>query len=42
MSRNRPLNRRERLTLIGIIVSGLITGIVEQATGHLLKLLPWQ
>lgn len=36
---NRPLTRRERLALIGITVSSLITGLVSQTTDYLLRTL---
>ncbi|WP_336054029.1 hypothetical protein [Streptomyces sp. CA2R101] len=38
----RLLTRRERLTLIGIAVSSVITGLASQTADYLLHLLPWR
>jgi hypothetical protein len=35
--RRRPLNRRERLTLLGVVLGGCVSGIVAAVTGEALR-----
>ncbi|MGW1375772.1 hypothetical protein ACWD6P_16080 [Streptomyces sp. NPDC002446] len=35
----RPLSRRERLTLMGIIVGSLVSAVAGAATSHALRVL---